>query len=157
MCLRRLSEAVRHAELRGWRLDGRKVRQAFRACSPKSRRMLQVASAAVGIVFSAGLGGLFFAVQRKMRTVPEVASKQAAASEAVRAFISAVEKYVPRHVVEAVAADPTPENLRDCFLLARQKVNIPPNVLARLFPPGSSERRALLLAEAEDITLTGGR
>ncbi len=62
----------------------------------------------------------------------------------VEGFIRLIGQHLDPGTMELVRRSPTPRNLENAFRAAREKVNIPCSVAARLFPRRSKERLALL-------------
>jgi len=79
-------------------------------------------------------GGLYDS--RENVRVPEKAG--------VEGFLRIVGGYIDPGMAARLKESPTSENLADAFRVARDRVNIPCCTVARLFPKGSPERRALL-------------
>ena len=61
----------------------------------------------------------------------------------VEGFIMVIGKHLPDDIKERLRAEPTVENLTAAFTIAREKANIPNNIVGRLFPRWSKERFAL--------------
>ena len=66
------------------------------------------------------------------------------AAQGVEGFIRTVGEYLTPEIYERVIAAPTPECLGEAFSTARERVNIPCSIVARMFPKNSRERLTLL-------------
>ncbi|MBP1747997.1 MAG: hypothetical protein H6Q52_536 [Deltaproteobacteria bacterium] len=62
----------------------------------------------------------------------------------VEGYIRLVGPHLEAGMIELIKRSPTPDHLGNAFRTAREKVNIPCSVAARLFPRGSRERLVLL-------------
>ena len=61
----------------------------------------------------------------------------------VENLISIIGKHIPGDIADRLRTEPTPENILAAFTLAREKANIPNNLIGRLFPKWSPERIAV--------------
>lgn len=59
-------------------------------------------------------------------------------------FIGVVGAHLDPGMITLLEKYPTADNLRHAFRMAREKVNIPCSIAARMFPEGSKERLAIL-------------
>jgi len=62
----------------------------------------------------------------------------------VEGFLGVAGRHLKPGMEARLREAPTPENLAEAFGVVRMKVNIPCSVVARLFPPETKERMALL-------------
>lgn len=74
----------------------------------------------------------------------------------VEGFVRLVGQHLDPGMVELVKRSPTPRHLVNAFAAAREKVNIPCSVAARLFPRGSQERLAVLEYGKAKVTFAEG-
>ncbi len=123
------------------RIDGKKARKYARNIAARTILTTKAISLAI-------LACLLFPFLKIVRSARKTAFDtdqyiQIPRAGGIDGFILGVEKYLPPGVIENLRNAPTAANIAAAFTIARQRVNLPNNLLGRLFPPWSNERMTI--------------
>lgn len=118
------------------------LRRIIRSSSEHTRNCARVLVSVFLGLLGLLLTGIVIRARNRLYETPE--NVRVPRQNGVEGFILLVGQHLDPGTIELVTRSPTPRNLENAFRAARERVNIPCSVAARLFPKRSKERLALL-------------